>query len=146
MSSSLSVTIQVPTAASTNPPEIEDKVIVSLQEERKRRLVTEFGYKDDYGLGTSTAKANQKRAAATQQADEWFFAQLGRQCAMGTKLVAARAFFHLCREDFGWKETYGKTTSTAQANKKREEANQKALKYVAEKFQYDVTMIQSWCF
>lgn len=140
-----SITISLPTQTQLQPPDISPEALQGLQDQRKVKLA-EFGYKENYGVTTSTAAANKKRDDATAQADDWFFAALGRQCAQGQRLLATRDFFHTCRQDFGWKADYGKLCSREAANSKREAANQKAVKYVAEKFGYPASLVQSWCF
>lgn len=122
---------------------LPDTAIAALQEKRKKKL-KQFGYKKSYGPTTSQEKGTKKRAKALQKADDWFFAELGRQSSQGQHLLAAREFFYTCRNDFGWKESYG--TLATNGDRKRERANEKALKYVSEKYGYSPTAIQSWCY
>eukprot|EP00756_Hemistasia_phaeocysticola_P014165 Hpha_TRINITY_DN15325_c3_g1::TRINITY_DN15325_c3_g1_i1::g.87821::m.87821 len=115
--------------------------LVSLAGERVHKL-KEFGWQANYGMTTSTEAANKKRAEAEAAADQWFFAQLGRRCAQGQMFLSMRAYFDNAKAELGWKENYGKLTSTDEANKKRHEAESKALRFTADKFQMDVKEIQ----
>lgn len=150
--------------------DIPTSLLLDLQSQRRTKLFREFGYSENYGVTTSTVISNQKRGLALEHADEWFFsklgehlvlmtsddrdpeclhrqnnlAELGRQCRQGRELLGIRDYFQTCRHDMGWKSDYGKLTSTNSSNEKRKEANQKALKYTAEKHDRYPFEIESW--
>mmetsp|Transcript_2545 Transcript_2545/g.5548 ORF Transcript_2545/g.5548 Transcript_2545/m.5548 type:complete len:131 (+) Transcript_2545:208-600(+) len=92
----------------------------------RREMKGVFGWKKDYGKLTSTDAAKKKREDAEVLADRFI-----RNCALAFGADAAvfdkmMAEFDKIRKDFGWKEDYGKLTSTAKASEKREEAERKA--------------------
>ena len=121
------------------------QVLTALTAEREKKK-EEFGWKANYGLTTSTEKGNEKRAEAEARADEFFYAALGRLSPKGQEFLHIRAYFEMLKVDMGWKDTYGKLTSAEEGNKKRQEANEKALKYTCDKFGKRPQLIQPFLF
>eukprot|EP00939_MAST-03C_sp_MAST-3C-sp1_P004943 g4943.t1 len=123
--------------------DVAEKNVRTILNERRLRE-KDFGWQASYGKLTSMKKGNEKRAGAEAKADEWFFAQLGRASKIGQKFASMRSYFNIAKRDFGWKESYGKLTSMERGNKKRHEAEAKALKYTADCFGEDQEDIKPW--
>ena len=71
---------------------IDPAVLAELQNERQRKMV-EFGWSASYGKLTSMEKGNQKRIEASEKADQWFFAEIGKLCTLGQEYLAMRTYF-----------------------------------------------------
>mmetsp|Transcript_36947 Transcript_36947/g.66456 ORF Transcript_36947/g.66456 Transcript_36947/m.66456 type:complete len:211 (+) Transcript_36947:231-863(+) len=92
----------------------------------RREMKVVFGWKSDYGKLTNTKDGRKNRFIAEAKADRFIrncCYTVGGDVAMFDKVFAE---FERVRNDFGWKEDFGKLTSTAKAAKKREEAERKA--------------------
>lgn len=129
MSSTFSISIAVESS------ELEDKrfdaaAIFKLRDEMR----AVFGWKEDYGKLTTSSDASERRTAAELQADIFI-----RNCSRifggdSEKFGQAMSEFHRLKVDFGWKNAYGKLSSTSSAIAKRAEAERKAANAVFKMF------------
>ena len=123
--------------------EMDPKTRVALQQQRNV-MKKKFGYKSSYGPLVPTPQGDVKRKKAELQADDWFFAQLGRATPLGQRMQAMRQYFDMAKRDMGFKDDYGPLTMKAKGDKKRAEAEKKALRYTADKFGEAPEGIASW--
>ena len=63
---------------------------------------------------------------------------------VGQRYLAMREYYEMAKVDMGWKLSYGALVPKAKGDAKRAKAEEKALRYTADKFGEDESAIASW--